>query len=327
MVAIIPSPSFWFEDGNIVLIAESIASKVHRGQLARQSEVFEGMFGLPMTPDATETYDGCPSVCMYGDTASDWTFFLTALYDGLYFTNPRKNDFPIVAAVVRLSTKYLVDPLRIRSIARLEIDYPPTLEAWDYREQSAVDDEGLYSPRHIYAHPIPVIQIAIELGLSGVLPAAFYDLSRYGPSKIIRGTGVSGERYKLPIPLFARILRGRELAQEFMAHFILSSRSPADMCLTPALCSRAFYFISLNLLRAIGGVAPGRDADPLYMLSQAIEMLEREDFEVSPGGTPVGLSMCLYCKVVFSQECMKKREEAWQCMPEWFGLRGDDRPI
>lgn len=46
----------WFEDGNIILMPESglkyeseaqVAFKVHRGMLARHSEIFHSMFDIP----------------------------------------------------------------------------------------------------------------------------------------------------------------------------------------------------------------------------------------------------------------------------------------
>ncbi len=42
----------WFEDGNLVLIAEDRTGfRIHRGVLARQSEVFESMLSMP-TPSS-----------------------------------------------------------------------------------------------------------------------------------------------------------------------------------------------------------------------------------------------------------------------------------
>ncbi|KIY74005.1 hypothetical protein CYLTODRAFT_386164 [Cylindrobasidium torrendii FP15055 ss-10] len=320
-----PSPSIWFEDGNVVLIAEKTAFKVHRGQLARHSEVFDGLFSLPVPMNSCESFDGCPSVQMHGDQARDWRYFLGAIYDGLYFPIPRQNDFPLVSSVLRLSTKYLVEPLRVRCLARLQYDYPPDLSTWDQREQEATNEEGYYSPRDQYAHPIRVIQLSIELGLPDVLPAAFYDLSRYGPSRIVEGSHIKDANLALPLPLVARTLRGRELAQEFLAKFILGERAPSELCTTPSLCAQSLYFITLNLLRAVGGLAAGRDADPLYTLIQALDMLERSDFETASGGRGQSLHICPPCKVMFASECLSKRLEAWKCIPDWFMLEKERR--
>ena len=73
---------FWFEDGNIVLVTGLSAFKVHRGQLERQSEVFNDLFSIP-TPTDQDMLDGCACVEL-SDSPSDMFYFLGALYDGLY---------------------------------------------------------------------------------------------------------------------------------------------------------------------------------------------------------------------------------------------------
>ena len=87
---------FWFNDGNIILIAQNAAFKVHKGQLARHSEVFNDLFSLPQPSNpppspslqtssgtADDLIDGCPFVILQ-DSPSDVFYFLSALYDGLY---------------------------------------------------------------------------------------------------------------------------------------------------------------------------------------------------------------------------------------------------
>src|ERR1700761_6949149 len=105
-----------------------------------------------------------------------------------YFKSPGADDFPVVAAVLRLSTKYLVERLRQRCLARLVLDWPSTVTAWDAREQAATDAVGHYVPRVPCPHPILIIDLALELNLPFLLPAAIYDLARYGPSRILAGT-------------------------------------------------------------------------------------------------------------------------------------------
>ena len=52
---------FWFEDGNVVLVAQNTAFRVFRSLLAEHSTVFADMFATS-TPTTGETYDGCPVV-------------------------------------------------------------------------------------------------------------------------------------------------------------------------------------------------------------------------------------------------------------------------
>lgn len=73
--------NIWFDDGNVILSAEGVAFKVHRGQLERHSEIFRDLFSLPQPADQP-TFQGLPIVQLY-DSPSDITFLLRALYDGL----------------------------------------------------------------------------------------------------------------------------------------------------------------------------------------------------------------------------------------------------
>ena len=76
-------PTLWFDDGNVVLIAENTGFRVYRGVLAKHSEIFRDMFLLPH-PDSElaieDTYDGCPIVRMAEDEAHEWEVVLGVLY-------------------------------------------------------------------------------------------------------------------------------------------------------------------------------------------------------------------------------------------------------
>jgi len=228
---------------------------------------------------------------------------------------------------------------------RLDLDWPSTLAGWDQREQEATDELGRYVPRDYCPHPILVINLALELGLSSVLPAALYDLARYGPSKIMAGTPAPELAFALassaePVPpvtlshdFLCRTFRGRESAQLYMTTFIqreLQSRLPSADCAsaydkrTPnRFCHESFYFIMLNILRSVGGIACGRDGDPLFTLVQAMDMLSRTDF--SDGRKQCGLRMCNPCKIDFAAAATRAREEVWGLLPGWFGLGGWER--
>lgn len=85
----------WFEDGNIIVLAEpedpssqdddsnngAVAFKVHRGVLARHSEVFQSMFEVAQAPSDTDSVECCPVVRMY-DLPLELSNLIKALYDG-----------------------------------------------------------------------------------------------------------------------------------------------------------------------------------------------------------------------------------------------------
>ena len=77
----------WFDDGNIVLITStedqsSIAFKIHRGVLARHSEVFRSMFEVAEPPPDAESLEKCPVVYMH-DIPVELSNIIKALYDGM----------------------------------------------------------------------------------------------------------------------------------------------------------------------------------------------------------------------------------------------------
>ena len=72
----------WFEDGNIVLLTDTVAFKVHRGVLIRHSVVFRDMFSLPQPPAADqETFERVQKVELYDDSRG-FGELLSILYDG-----------------------------------------------------------------------------------------------------------------------------------------------------------------------------------------------------------------------------------------------------
>lgn len=55
--------TYWFEDGNIVLLVRNAGFKVYKGLLAEHSAVFRGMFVVAQGEQAAaEQLDGCPVV-------------------------------------------------------------------------------------------------------------------------------------------------------------------------------------------------------------------------------------------------------------------------
>ncbi|KAM5544909.1 hypothetical protein V8D89_001807 [Ganoderma adspersum] len=61
---VLPQPEkdkeFWFEDGNVVVVAEDTAFKLYKGVLSSVSPVFKDLFSMPQPEPVAETTDGCP---------------------------------------------------------------------------------------------------------------------------------------------------------------------------------------------------------------------------------------------------------------------------
>ncbi|KAF8490696.1 hypothetical protein JB92DRAFT_3128757 [Gautieria morchelliformis] len=123
-----------FKDGNVILVAEGICFRLHRGQLTRHLDVFRGMMSIPQPVNAL-SMDGCPIIVLH-DRAQELAYVLKAVYDdGLYFADRVVVDFTAISPVLRLSTKYFFGRLRRRALARLRLDWPSTLTKWENRER------------------------------------------------------------------------------------------------------------------------------------------------------------------------------------------------
>ena len=135
----------------------------------------------------------------------------------------------------------------------------------------------------------------------------------------------------LPADLLFRALRGRERSQKYIAAFIeneLNFRPPSADCAnkfdaeSPSqACRESFAIIMLCVLRSVGGVSYGRDADPLFSLLQAADMLTRTDF-LDADQQYCGLNLCLPCKIDVAAAVGRAREEVWALLPSWFGIQG-----
>ncbi|KZT24243.1 hypothetical protein NEOLEDRAFT_1068017 [Neolentinus lepideus HHB14362 ss-1] len=161
------SQDLWFDDGNIVLQAESTVFKVHRTVLALNSTVFRDMFGVAHPEDGEQLAD-CPLVDVL-DKSDDMWLFLKAMYTPGYCETVV--DFPQVASMLRLASKYDVKYFRTLSVAKLRTVCPTDFSVWN--RNPAV------------SHPDKLLTLARECGIRILLPAAMYQCCLLGQDYII----------------------------------------------------------------------------------------------------------------------------------------------
>ena len=245
-----------------------------------------------------------------------------------YFAEEVPVDFTVISAVLRLSTKYFFCCLRRRALARLRLDWPSTLIEWDDRERAATTQSGLYKPSLIRTDPILIIDLARELSLPSLLRAAFYDMSRYTPTHIIRGSSVTpdGPRVYLSKTDLMLVFQGREAGQNFISMLIareLEGRGPAPGCLSihknnSEICRDAFALVTYESMRALSGLTTSRENDPLFMLQCIIELQRRETGIAATGNlTARG---CEICRAELRATIQKARQSIWDSIPGWFGI-------
>ncbi|ETW78674.1 hypothetical protein HETIRDRAFT_240713, partial [Heterobasidion irregulare TC 32-1] len=153
------SQDIWFEDGNIILVCESIGFRVYKGILSSHSEVFWDMLSVG-SPSADDSFDGCALVHL-SDSAGDALHFLKTLYDWSY-------HFPLstIAGILRMATKYLVYSLRRAMVDELKEILPSTLASFKKSSggRSMIPD----------FNGVLALNLATECGIPIILPAACY---------------------------------------------------------------------------------------------------------------------------------------------------------
>ncbi|EPQ57627.1 hypothetical protein GLOTRDRAFT_127984 [Gloeophyllum trabeum ATCC 11539] len=157
----------WFEDGTVVLQAESTIFKVHRTILARNSTFFKDMFSNA-EPDKGEQHNGCPLIIVQ-DKSSDMTLFLKAMYTPGYSESLKL--FIEIASLLMIASKYGSKYFRALSTDKLRTVCPTTFAAWD-RNASVLE-------------PGKMIQLAQQCDLRKFLPASMYACCQLGDAYIV----------------------------------------------------------------------------------------------------------------------------------------------
>ncbi|KDR80529.1 hypothetical protein GALMADRAFT_240831 [Galerina marginata CBS 339.88] len=344
----------WLDDGSVICRADNTLFCVHMSQLARHSLVFHDMVMLShpemsrlessmVIPEGKGTVSRRVPVVYLYDSAEDVGNLLTALYDGPTFGSNDEEDFRAVSGILRLSTKYLIDSLRAKALVHLSLAWPSDLRAWDLREDISrgFEVEGL-SRTHRYPHPFSVISLAREVNAPSLLPAAFYDLSRYSFSQIFE-PNEDEPLYRSPPPpsLSAidtqRLCLGKEISQNAITaliqsmgngqyirhaqqnhpnHSHLRKVSSGGICVSAAACRKDFTeLVDLATQHYLFDRERGC-YDPLYV-AEELGQLKSAEF-----------SECKACAKSLEAWAAREREKIWKTIPFWFRLEtgGDISP-
>jgi len=162
-------PTFWYEDGSVILNVETTSFRVHRSILCSYSTVFSDMFSLPHSSE--EVQDDCPVVDL-PDQVDDFVCLMQMLYQPFAIpVNPARRectDLTFICRVLRLSTKYIMCVIRQWAIQQMERYFATSLPA--YRDPSKRE-------RLKCKDLVRVINVARETGVPWVLPVAFYQFA------------------------------------------------------------------------------------------------------------------------------------------------------
>jgi len=296
------SADVWYADGSVVLVAGNTAFRVHSSILAGHCEVFKDMIAIPQpisdTEAGAERHEGCPVVRMH-DSPADLKHFLKSIYDFQYFRPGVKTKFPMVAAVLRLGTKYHAPELRQRAIDFLASAYPPSLELWDKRSS-----ERLIAPfdEELAAY----IALAIEADIRVILPAVYFSVSRLPLAQsipILRSLSVAPA---VKWDICSELLLGREqLYQAELKHILCF----LDVSFTRLNCQNGANCGSQLANAARTALKKAVEDEPWHHWCSA-----------HPGDIGRSLSLCANCCTTVENAVKEGRKVIWERLPSFFGL-------
>ncbi|EGN98367.1 hypothetical protein SERLA73DRAFT_109815 [Serpula lacrymans var. lacrymans S7.3] len=305
----------WFDDGNIVLLTEEskVAFKVHRGVLARHSEVFESMFAIPQPDADLELYEGCQVVHMY-DIPTELSDLVVALYDGVVFQTRNIVDFFYLAGILRLSTKYFISHLRTKAILHLTQTWCYALDAHDRMIQRALQSPITDDITFPYAHPLHVLNLAREVNVQIVIPSVLYYLTLYPLADILRGdhpkllcehpSRPSCQLSSIDLKDYTLMFQHRwDLMLRFV-HEFFGERSADMTCLNgQASCTNGFARHANRLSRSWRS-----RTSPLHYMMQATQELVSD------------VNICFVCRKIFERDAIALRQKVWDELPTVIGL-------
>lgn len=144
--------NLWFEDGDIIIAAQSRRFRVHKAFMSLHAAVIKDMLSFPQ-PAEQESTEGVPIVT-FPDDERDMEYFVRAVYDKGYFmfashhrprwgtaisdrekSEPAPLPYELVESVLRMSHKYDASRIRTQALFHLvtfiagtagEVVRPPT---------------------------------------------------------------------------------------------------------------------------------------------------------------------------------------------------------
>ncbi|OBZ73810.1 hypothetical protein A0H81_06190 [Grifola frondosa] len=285
------STEVWYLDGSVVVVSGETAFRVHQTILSANCEAFKVLFTVPQPEKSdSETCDGCPVVRLQ-DTADDLKHFFKAMYDISYFLPGVRNKFAVVAAVLRLSTKYDASHLRKRAINLLTSAYPSTLLAWDDRLSNRL------IPPFENEHAT-YMALALETRVRIILPAVYFAWSRQPLLDALRDL--------VDIEIAATILIGRERLQRAEISHILAF---LQYNYPRPLCQNVVADNQILARTTAAALAMTTEHEPYHQWCSS-----------HPSEVGESLGLCANCCLLVESTIQKGRSIVWEKLPGFFDL-------
>ncbi|CAA7266017.1 unnamed protein product [Cyclocybe aegerita] len=297
--AVTQSREHWFNDGNIILQAESKRYRVHQSVLKRYSSWFDEALLFPQPAEAEIQRDDCPFFVL-GDTTEDIDNMLTLLYDTMSVSVFRGISVSVLGTMLRLGRKYSFKIFWDEAVKFLEKSYPDTLCDWDGEEKQIYDKFTDNNEDALFG----VIALAHEFGLKSVLPTAYVSvLLEYDSTTFFAKRRVA---WRVEEPL--NCLLAREKIYNAITKHPLSwlheSTPVSKKCVSRAGCTSVKHAALIALLKGD----------------------HRTTLQILVTGwcdTDLGNDFCKECSPVVEKIYNEGRKKVWHLLPEYLGLENE----
>ena len=231
-----------------------------------------------------------------------------------------------MTGVMRLASKYEIEPIRSLIVKHVEADWPHSLEEWDAQqaERSSAAEAYLASKDKkfkghyiddVYPEPVAAIRFALEFDIPSILPSAWYQLAttdakvhldydavhRHPTMRTFSHPCSKKARWQLlseSATLMTTTMFGKAKMEEYMkvAEHIIRNSSLA--CENSHRCEQAGLKKAREFLSMYG-----TPADPLYGIQQVLS------------GGLWDTDMCAECIVYKENQLRKARRTIWEALP------------
>ncbi|KAH9940221.1 uncharacterized protein BXZ73DRAFT_43210 [Epithele typhae] len=173
----------WFEDGNVVVIAQNSSFRVNEGILGHRSREFRRLIKEARRANRTGVE------LRVSDSSHDFEHLLRILYEGFEYTKAhRPTTFSDLASATRLAHKYTISSVLDQSFERLRTFFPSTLDEWDEHEALRAPSSPSFSPQNAIEAVILFRSLPPTSPAVAMLPTALYLAAQVPPALLFRGT-------------------------------------------------------------------------------------------------------------------------------------------
>ncbi|KAI0046853.1 hypothetical protein FA95DRAFT_1312153 [Auriscalpium vulgare] len=303
--------SLWYDDGNVIVIAEDLGFRIHRGVLSREST---GLAAALAEPPGEPDIDDC-RVLRMSDSAKDVDTVLEALY-GLKggFSQSRQVPVATVSAYVRLGVKYDIPRIREEGASLIRACYPNSFQAFAVLVDDDLDLRAIaWSVEQECEIALLILQH--EELLRDALPLALYGCAIQLPSVLTeKMAGLSHVPASSLWDLLARIHVGRhELLQsrrDFTFSFLSQKPATSLNCAKPVACSAVLTDMARNHFRQF--------PEEYDNIADALEDADNTIQEHSA-------KACKSCVQYWRDTHQAGRRKVWDTLADHFDL-GEDKP-